>query len=55
MSNGAKTLPWQITVYFSLLVASADVPSKAVVLLLIHHLFLLPLCVWFLSLVCFVL
>ena len=55
VSNGAKLLPWQNTVYFSLPVASADVPSKVVVLLLIHFLLLLPLCVWVLSLVCFVL
>ena len=55
MSNGAKTLPWQNTVYFNLPVASANVPSKAVVLLLIQCLLLLPLCVGVLSLVCFVL
>ena len=47
MSNGAKTLPWQNTVYFSLLVASAAVPSKGVVLLLIHFIIAPIVCVVF--------
>ena len=42
MSNGAKMLPWKNTVYFSLQVASADILSKGVVLVVdslfsVHH------------------